>query len=103
MSFLLACPNCGPRSVYEFEFGGEYHPRPSVSAGASEWAHYLHFRVNAGGPQTEWWYHRQGCKRWFLSERDTTTNEVRTTFWPEERPGQKPPDTTPPSAPGSER
>ena len=23
MSFLLACPLCGPRDVYEFRFGGE--------------------------------------------------------------------------------
>ena len=84
MSFLLPCPNCGRRSVYEFDFGGEYHSRPSISADPAEWPQYLYLRKNLDGPQIEWWYHRQGCRLWFLAERDTRTNEVATTFWPEE-------------------
>ena len=32
MSFLLPCPNCGKRSVYEFQFGGEMRSRPPVDA-----------------------------------------------------------------------
>src|SRR5262245_58125951 len=70
MSFLLECPNCGPRDVYEFRFGGEYQRRPPPDAAGPAWAEYLFFRTNAAGVQTEWWYHRLGCKAWFLGVRD---------------------------------
>ena len=30
MSFLIPCPNCGKRSVYEFRFGGEVKTRPAA-------------------------------------------------------------------------
>ncbi len=81
MSFLLPCPNCGPRRVDEFGFGGEFQVRPVEPVDASAWGHYLYGRRNVAGPQTEWWYHRLGCGRWFLAERDTRTNEVQRTFW----------------------
>ena len=32
MSFLLPCPNCGKRSVYEFRFGGEVKQGPAANA-----------------------------------------------------------------------
>ena len=35
MSFLLPCPNCGKRSVYEFRFGGEVKQTPAPDAPAS--------------------------------------------------------------------
>lgn len=77
MAFLLACPNCGPRGVYEFRYGGELNPRPvDVSADDPSWAAYLYFRTNAAGVQDEWWYHRAGCQRWFKARRDTRSNEV---------------------------
>ena len=82
MSFLLICPNCGERSVQEFRFGGEATSRPSPDASAERWASYFYFRPNAAGVQREWWNHRYGCRRWFFANRDTTTNEVRETFWP---------------------
>ena len=81
MSFLLACPTCGPRGVYEFRYGGEYHPRPSVAAAAEEWSRYLYFKRNVAGVQEEWWFHRQGCRHWFRARRDTTSNTVLETFW----------------------
>ncbi len=84
MSFLISCPNCGPRSVYEFQFGGEYQRRPSGDAPDREWAGYLYFRKNSSGEQVEWWYHSSGCRLWFLASRETTTNQVTATFWPEE-------------------
>lgn len=80
--FLIECPNCGPRSVTEFRFGGEYHPRPA-QATEREWADYLYTRKNTLGVQEEWWYHRMGCRRWFLARRHTLTNQVLETFWPE--------------------
>ena len=84
MSFLIACPNCGPRSVYEFQFGGEYQRRPSGDAPDRKWAGYLYFRKNSEGEQIEWWYHSSGCQLWFLASRETSTNRVIETFWPEE-------------------
>lgn len=76
MSFLLACPNCGPRDVYEFRFGGEYQSRPQPADSVEAWNRYLYFRSNAAGVQKEWWYHRGGCHAWFLALRDTRTNVV---------------------------
>ena len=67
MAFLLTCPNCGPREVHEFRYSGEVVPAPGGS--------------NLPGPQRERWYHRLGCRRWLLVERDVRTNEVLHTVW----------------------
>jgi heterotetrameric sarcosine oxidase delta subunit len=82
MSFLLRCPQCGPRDVYEFRWGGERSRRPPPDSPPETWARYLYFRRNEAGPQEEWWYHRAGCRRWFLATRDTRMNRVERTFWP---------------------
>ncbi len=73
MSFLLNCPNCGPRDVSEFRYGGQILP-VSPPAGRSPGS-------NLPGPQQERWYHRFGCHRWLLAERDVRTNEVLHTRW----------------------
>ena len=80
MSFLLACPNCGPRDVNEFGCAGEVTTRPGSDAPFREFTSYLYFRRNVAGVQREWWYHRLGCRAWFQAERDTRTNEVLRTF-----------------------
>ena len=81
MSFLLTCPNCGPRDVNEFAYAGEVTARPSGRPTLGELTTYLYFRRNVAGVQREWWNHRLGCRLWFLAERDTRTNEVlRTEF-----------------------
>ena len=36
MSFLLACPLCGPRDVYEFRFGGEVQKRPAPGSSTGD-------------------------------------------------------------------
>ncbi len=82
MSFLLPCPNCGPRDVNEFAYAGEVTKRPRESPSQRELASYVYFRRNAAGVQREWWYHRFGCELWFLAERDTRTNEVLKTELP---------------------
>jgi heterotetrameric sarcosine oxidase delta subunit len=82
VAFLLTCPECGPRDAYEFRWGGERSRRPAPDAAAETWRAYLYLRRNEAGPQREWWYHRMGCRRWFLAVRDTRTNEVAATFWP---------------------
>ena len=81
MSFLLPCPQCGPRDVYEFRWGGEQSQRPEPGSSQETWAQYLYMRSNTAGVQREWWYHRMGCRRWFLAVRDTRTNAVERTFW----------------------
>jgi heterotetrameric sarcosine oxidase delta subunit len=76
MSFLLPCPNCGPRDVNEFSYAGEITKRPKHSPTLRELTSYVYFRENVAGVQHEWWYHRFGCEVWFQAERDTRTNEV---------------------------
>ena len=83
MSFLLPCPNCGLRDVYEFRFGGEYQKRPQPDDSEQLWAAYLYFRENNAGLQKEWWYHRSGCRAWFLAVRDTRNNTVVEVIRPE--------------------
>ena len=92
MSLLVPCPDCGPREVGEFSYGGETNKRPQSDGSTEELARYLFFRTNAAGPQVEWWYHRDGCQQWFLARRDTRTNVIDASFWPENR--QAAPATT---------
>ena len=82
MTFLINCPNCGPREALEFSYGGETVGRAGPSASDHELAAYLFFRENVKGWQTEWWMHRDGCTAWFLAERHTMTNEIRATYLP---------------------
>ncbi len=82
MSFILTCPNCGPRDVYEFRFGGEIQRRPTPGSDPETWAHYRYLKDNVAGVEREWWYHRMGCKKWFHGERDTRDNNVIRTTWP---------------------
>ena len=97
MTFLIRCPGCGPREALEFSYGGETTKRPSPDAPGRDLAAYLYFRRTVNGWQTEWWLHQSGCRRWFLAERHTGTNEVRRTYWPGE--GANDPD--PASASGT--
>lgn len=84
MGFLINCPNCGPRTVYEFKFGGEQKTQPGSKAEFKDWRHYFYFNQNVNGLNEEWWYHSGGCGAWIQVRRNTTTNEVisveRTSF-----------------------
>jgi sarcosine oxidase subunit delta len=86
MSFVLTCPNWGVREVTALGFGGEVTKRPTERPSERELNEYNYFRRNVAGVQREWWYHRSGCRAWFLAERDTRTNEVKWTALPEEAP-----------------
>jgi sarcosine oxidase subunit delta len=90
MTFRIGCPNCGLRDAEEFVYGGESTTRPGPDGTAEQLARYVFFRDNIDGWQTEWWYHRDGCQRWFVAERNTSTNEVRATSWPDGAPGAGP-------------
>ncbi|HEY8677038.1 MAG TPA: sarcosine oxidase subunit delta [Candidatus Dormibacteraeota bacterium] len=85
MALLVPCPGCGNREVFEFAYGGESNRRPPPGAPPADLARYLFFRRNVAGIQVEWWYHRDGCQRWFLARRDTRSNLVAETYWPEDR------------------
>ena len=76
MSFLLPCPLCGPRDVYEFRYGGEVKARPAPDSGDATWAAHLYERANVSGVERAWWFHRTGCRRWFTADRDTRDNRV---------------------------
>jgi sarcosine oxidase subunit delta len=80
VSFIVPCPNCGPRSVYEFRFGGEdgLDPKRVGTPGRVT----LYDRNNIAGIQTEWWYHRDGCREWLTAVRNTVTNQVLSTADP---------------------
>ena len=94
MSYLLTCPNCGIREVTDFAFGGETTKRPRERPTLRELGTYNYFRRNVAGVQREWWYHRSGCRAWFISRmsksssnvRDTRTNDVHWTALPDEVP-----------------
>ena len=88
MSFLLPCPNCGERSAYEFQFGGEVRARPAVDAPREAWTGYIYWKDNSPGVQTEWWYHKLGCKLWFIAERNTTSNQVHRSYFAESPPAR---------------
>jgi heterotetrameric sarcosine oxidase delta subunit len=86
VSFVLTCPNCGAREVTDFAFGGELSPRPQARPSFRELSTYNYFRRNTAGVQREWWFHRSGCRAWFVAERDTTTNHVFFTARPADVP-----------------
>ena len=86
MSFLLTCPNCGVREVTDFGYGGEVSVRPTSRPGRRELNEYNYFRRNVAGVQREWWYHRAGCRAWFVADRDTRTNDVKWTALPGDEP-----------------
>lgn len=75
---LLPCPWCGPRNVSEFHYGGELAPRPDPATATTEqWRGYLYMRDNRCGWTAERWYHRAGCRQYFVIERNTLTSETR--------------------------
>jgi heterotetrameric sarcosine oxidase delta subunit len=76
------------REVTDFGFGGEVSARPKEAPSFRELNTYNYFRRNVAGVQREWWFHRSGCRAWFVAERDTRTNEVKFTALPgDDHPG----------------
>jgi heterotetrameric sarcosine oxidase delta subunit len=74
----LPCPWCGDRDASEFRYSGEVLSRPDpVTTTPAEWRAYLYLRGNKRGWVTERWYHRAGCRRYLVIERDTSSDEVR--------------------------
>jgi sarcosine oxidase subunit delta len=97
MSYLLTCPNCGVREVTDFGYGGEIASRPKGRPSFRELNAYNYFRRNVAGVQREWWFHRSGCRAWFVAERDTRTNEVHWTALPGDAPPAEEPSAQVPA------
>ena len=73
----IPCPNCGPRSVEEFRFGGEFPTVPeAVTDPLERNLDYVWFYDNVNGPSKERWFHDAGCRRWLTLQRDTSTDTV---------------------------
>ena len=74
---LLQCPYSGFRNVNEFVWHGELVERPDPkTATRAEWRAYLYNRRAKAGVNKEMWFHRNGSRKFFIAERDTTNNEV---------------------------
>ena len=76
---LINCPYCGPRDESEFTYGGEAgiaRPVDPNDLSDEQWADYLFMRSNPKGPHAELWQHAQGCRRWFVVNRDTVSYKI---------------------------
>ena len=60
--------------------------RPTSRPARRQLNEYNYFRRNVAGVQREWWFHRSGCRAWFVADRDTRTNEVHWTALPGDAP-----------------
>lgn len=81
--FFLECPWCGERDESEFSYGGEANivrPATPDTLTDKEWANYLFMRKNPRGDHVEQWNHSQGCRRWFIAERNTVTYKISKTY-----------------------
>lgn len=75
---LVPCPYCGLRNASELRWCGELRHRPDPgTATPAQWRRYLYMRRNVAGWSTESWFHRAGCGRYFVLERNTVTNQFR--------------------------
>ena len=69
----ITCPNCGPRPVEEFRFGGELPQPPANLTGEFERdLDRVWMFTNVDGVEVERWFHEAGCHRWHTARRDTT-------------------------------
>ncbi|MDV7142629.1 sarcosine oxidase subunit delta [Tropicimonas sp. TH_r6] len=79
---ILHCPCCGiDCDETELAPGGEAHlKRHGPGASDAEFEAYLFERANPKGVHFERWRHANGCGKWFLAARSTTTLEVFGTY-----------------------
>ncbi|MGZ7023290.1 MAG: sarcosine oxidase subunit delta, partial [Ilumatobacteraceae bacterium] len=58
----IVCPNCGPRAVEEFRFGGELpQPPDGLTDAFDRDLDRVWMFTNADGAETERWFHEAGC------------------------------------------
>jgi heterotetrameric sarcosine oxidase delta subunit len=66
-----------------------------------EWRDYLYLRDNTRGWVTERWYHRAGCRQFFVAERDTVTDQTRDPAGTVDLTAAEPPSAEPPGSAGA--
>ena len=78
----INCPVCGERDHTEFLYGGDAKkPRPAQGSRDLEvWHDYVFLFDNPSGAHREFWQHLLGCRQWLVLERDTATNQVKSSF-----------------------
>ena len=79
---LITCPCCGvDAEETELHAGGEAHlKRYGPGSSDEDFQSYLFDRKNPRGVHFERWRHVNGCGKWFLAARCTTTLEVFGTY-----------------------
>ena len=83
MSYVLTCPNCGPREVTDFGFGGEVNPRPTARPRLSaSWAPTTTSGATSPACSASGGSTAPAAARGSCAERDTRTNEVLLTELP---------------------
>jgi sarcosine oxidase, subunit delta len=86
---LIACPWCGPRPEVDFVYGEgavPHRPAEPTNEDDTRWTDYLYFRDNPKGVHRELWFHRAGCHRWFIVERDTVSHVIAAAYPPPDKP-----------------
>ncbi|MFZ0008529.1 MAG: sarcosine oxidase subunit delta [Steroidobacteraceae bacterium] len=75
----IICPVCGERDYTEFRYGGDASKvRPTHgTSDMKAWYEYVFVFGNPKGLHREYWQHVMGCRQWLVLERNTATNEVR--------------------------
>ena len=77
---LIDCPSCGPRSDSEFVYGEDasvsHHRMPPDKIEPGDWTRSVYLRDNPNGPHREYWFHRNGCRKWLSVQRNTGTNQI---------------------------
>lgn len=80
---LLRCPLNGLRNLDEFGYGGPVRGEPDAAPCSDRaWADYLFKEPNGAGVMREWWCHLPSGT-WLIAERDTVTDRIVATFWPD--------------------
>ncbi|PRY25236.1 sarcosine oxidase subunit delta [Aliiruegeria haliotis] len=79
---ILQCPYCGIQcDETELAPGGQAHlKRHGPGSSDEDFEAYLFDRDNPMGVHFERWRHANGCGKWFLAARCTTTLEVFGTY-----------------------
>ncbi len=79
---ILTCPYCGVAcDETELAPGGEAHlTRYGPGSSDEDFESYLFERANPMGVHFERWRHANGCGKWFIAARSTTTLEVFGTY-----------------------
>jgi heterotetrameric sarcosine oxidase delta subunit len=76
MSLRLPCPNCGDRPLEEFRYGEIPTVPDTITDPDARDLDNAFMSTNPEGATVERWFHEYGCRRWFVVERDTRTDQL---------------------------